>query len=77
MCSSRAIFLVTPDGGVSFMYRYPNVIPLPACAVQGIAGALKPFAYDRPYGAFWGRVIPSRVQAIAVESIERYCNALA
>ena len=39
---------------VSFMYSYPNFIPLPASAIQKITKALAPFAYDRVYGAFLG-----------------------
>ena len=37
------------------MYSYPNLIPLPAAAVRGIAAALEPFAFERIYGAWWGR----------------------
>jgi hypothetical protein len=39
---------------VSFMYSYPNHIPLSAAAIHRIAAALEPLAYDRVYGAFPG-----------------------
>ena len=42
---------------VSFMYSYPNYIPLPASAVERIVQAVEPFEYDRVYGAFWDTVI--------------------
>src|SRR5205823_6667645 len=35
---------------VSFMYSYPNYIPLPRAAVERIVRAVEPFAYDRIYG---------------------------
>ena len=71
------ILTVTADGWVSFMYSYPNLIPLRAAAVQDIATALRPFVYDRIYGAFWERVIATNAQAVVTRSVERYCQAIA
>lgn len=71
------ILQVTPDGLVSFMYSYPNLIPLPARAVKGIAEALQPFAYDRIYGAFWDRTIAINAEAIVAASVQRYIRAIA
>ena len=71
------ILQVTPDARVSFMYSYPNLIPLPSRAVQAIADALKPFAFDAMYGAFWPQNVPSGAQSIVAESIARYLRALA
>src|SRR5215831_12421487 len=52
------IIQVVPDRKhVSFMYSYPNHIPLPASAVERIVKAVAPFSFDRVYGAFWGMVI--------------------
>ncbi|MEY2493135.1 MAG: hypothetical protein QOH24_2086 [Verrucomicrobiota bacterium] len=74
---SGDILQVTPDGMVSFMYSYPNLIPLPEKAVQAIAKAMKPFAYDRIYGAWWDRDIGNDAQAIVAESVARYISAIA
>lgn len=74
---SGDILQVTPDGMVSFLYSYPNLIPLPAKAVRAIAGAVKPFAYDRIYGAWWDRQVRSDAQAIVAESVARYLDAIA
>src|SRR2546423_1211533 len=42
------IIQVVPDRKhVSFMYSYPNYIPLPASAVERIVKAVEPFEYDR------------------------------
>lgn len=70
------ILQVTPDGRVSFMYSYPNLIPLPATAVQRIGEALKLFRYDALYGAFWPQNVPDGAEAIVSESISRYVRAL-
>jgi hypothetical protein len=73
---SGDILQVTPDGMVSFMDSYPNLIPLPAKAVQAIAGAVQPFTYDRIYGAWWDRQIRSNGQAIVAQSVARYVEAI-
>jgi hypothetical protein len=62
---------------VSFMYSYPNYIPLSASAVERIVRAVEPFAYDRVYGAFWDAVIDRDGRAAVRRSAERYQRALA
>ncbi len=44
---------------VSFMYSYPNLIPLSARTVARVAAAVEPYAFDRIYGAWWERVVAS------------------
>jgi hypothetical protein len=61
---------------VSFMYSYPNYIPLPAAAVERIVQAVEPFAYDRVYGAFWDTVIQGDGKAAVRRSAERYLRAV-
>lgn len=70
------VIAVMPDGLVSFMFSYPNAIPLPASTVQLIGEAVKPFAYDCIYGAFWERVIPTDARSIVAKSVERYIRAV-
>jgi hypothetical protein len=62
---------------VSFMYSYPNYIPLNAVAVRRIADAIAPLAFDRIYGAWWGRNIASGAKAAFDISVERYLAAIA
>ena len=61
---------------VSFMYSYPNFVPLSIQAVERIVRAVQPFAYDRVYGAFWESVIGQDGQAVVQRSMERYRKAL-
>ena len=70
------ILQVTPDGMVSFMFSYPNLIPLPVRAVRQITSRLQPFAYDRIYGAFSGREIRTGAEAVVARSAARYLDAL-
>lgn len=67
---------ITPDEMVTFLYSYPNAIPLPAKAVRGIAEALQPFNYDRIYAAWWDRRIQSNAQEIVARSVARYIEAI-
>lgn len=71
------IIQVVPDRKhVSFMYSYPNYIPLPATAVERIVAAVEPFQFDRIYGAFWDLVIERDSKTIVRESAERYLRAI-
>ena len=62
---------------VSFMYSYPNYMPLNAAAVRRIAGVVEPFAFDRIYGAWWGRNIATGAKAAFAASVARYLAAIA
>jgi hypothetical protein len=71
------IIQVVPDRKhVSFMYSYPNYIPLPASAVKQIVRAVEPFSFDRVYGAFWDMVIEGDGKEIVRRSAERYLRAI-
>jgi hypothetical protein len=61
---------------VSFMYSYPNLIPLNAKAIERIRTALAPYAFDSIYGAWWYQnVIGEARQAFEI-SAERYVQAI-
>ena len=62
---------------VSFMYSFPNYIPLNAKAVRAIARAAEPLAFDRVYGAWWGRNIKMGAKAAFDASVRRYLAAIA
>jgi hypothetical protein len=62
---------------VSFMYSYPNYMPLNAATVRRIAEAIAPFAFDRIYGAWWGRNIEHGAKAAFDASVARYLAAIA
>jgi len=74
---SGDIVQVIPDRAwVSFMYSYPNLIPLDEKAVRRIVEALEPFEFDRIVGAWWGRVVPHEGKEIVRRSAERYLRAI-
>lgn len=73
---SGDILAVMPDGMLSFMFSYPNAIPLPDRAVAAIGEKIEPLAFDRIYGAFWERVIWSNGHEIGRRSVARYRDAI-
>ncbi|WP_315707285.1 MULTISPECIES: MBL fold metallo-hydrolase [unclassified Bradyrhizobium] len=62
---------------VSFMYSYPNYIPLGPAAVRRIAEVVAPLAFDRIYGGWWDRNIASDAKAAFNVSVQRYLAAIA
>ncbi len=61
---------------VSFMYSYPNYIPLPPAAVSRIVEILRPYAFERIYGAFPKRTVARDGNAALERSAERYLRAI-
>jgi glyoxylase-like metal-dependent hydrolase (beta-lactamase superfamily II) len=69
--------MVVPDTRwVSFMYSYPNLIPVNARTVERIVKAVKPFDYDRIYSGWWDRVLLDDAKAAVQRSAERYIAAI-
>ena len=72
---SGDIVMVIPDRRfVSFMWSYPNLIPLPAAEVERIAAALEPWPFDRILGAWWERLVPSDGSEVVRRSAARYAE---
>jgi glyoxylase-like metal-dependent hydrolase (beta-lactamase superfamily II) len=62
---------VCPDPRwLSFMYSFPNRIPLDEATVRRIVAAVEPFAFERIYGL--DSVTPSGAKAAVARSAERY-----
>jgi hypothetical protein len=62
---------------VSFMYSFPNLIPLGPSAIHGILKALEPFAYERIYGGWWGKNIEAGGKEAVGNSAQRYLEQIA
>jgi hypothetical protein len=60
---------------VSFMYSYPNLIPLPAKKVAEIAGKVSVLKFERIYNAFH-RIVSENANESVKKSAERYIAAL-
>lgn len=60
---------------VSFMYSYPNLIPLPAKKVKEIAEIVKDLPFDRIYNAFHKIVVEQANESVQ-KSAKRYIQAI-
>jgi glyoxylase-like metal-dependent hydrolase (beta-lactamase superfamily II) len=70
---SGDVLQVVPSGHVSFMWSYPNLIPLSAAKVRHIAEILEPFVFDAVYGAFSERgQIDKNGKQVVAASVARY-----
>lgn len=68
---------VCPDRRyVSFMYSYPNFVPLDAGSVRRIVAALEPFSFAKLYGAWPKFVVQSDAKEAVRRSAERYLRAI-
>jgi glyoxylase-like metal-dependent hydrolase (beta-lactamase superfamily II) len=76
LLSGDILQVVQDQRYVSFMYSYPNLIPLPAARVRHIADAVAPYAFDRIHGAWWGRTVKDGAHAAVERSAARYIAAL-
>ncbi|MFB9949695.1 MBL fold metallo-hydrolase [Rhizobium puerariae] len=71
------IVQVTPGADhVSFMWSYPNMIPLSAAEVADVAERLAPWPFERIYGAFSHQNVGQDGQAIVARSAQRYIDRL-
>lgn len=71
------IITVIPDRShVSFLYSYPNQIPLPVREVERVGAAVEPFEFTRIHGGWWGRVIEAGAKDVVRRSVERYGRAI-
>jgi hypothetical protein len=60
---------------VTFMWSYPNMLPLPAWEVEQIVAKLDGWEFDRIWGAWWGLATQSGAKDVIRESAERYVRA--
>jgi glyoxylase-like metal-dependent hydrolase (beta-lactamase superfamily II) len=61
---------------VSFMYSYPNLIPLGGAAVRRIAAVLEPLEFERIYGGWFGKNVLENAKHAVRYSVRRYLHAI-
>jgi hypothetical protein len=71
------IVMVVPDRNyVSFMWSFPNLVPLSAPAVEKVGAALEPFEFETIYGPFFDRDIHKGGKEVVRLSVKRYVDAI-
>ena len=68
---------VCPDRRyVSFMYSYPNLVPVDSATVRDIVSKLEPYNYSRLYGAWPKFIVSGDAKTALKRSAERYLRAI-
>ena len=69
--------MVVPDRRwVSFMYSFPNLVPLNARTVEAIVKSVRAYQFDRIYSGWWDRVLDHDAKTAVQRSAERYIAAI-
>jgi glyoxylase-like metal-dependent hydrolase (beta-lactamase superfamily II) len=76
LLSGDTIYVVMDRRWASFMYSYPNHIPLPARKVKTIAARIKPYRFEDLYSGFEGREIIGGADLAVQMSSKRYIEHL-
>ena len=76
LLSGDTLQVVSDRRYVSFMYSYPNLIPLPAQTIRQISAAVEPYAFERVYGGWWDRNVYEDAKNAVARSADRYLDAL-
>jgi hypothetical protein len=71
-----ALQVVRDRRHVSFMYSYPNYVPMHPNAVRHIRELLEPYAFEDVFGYTWGRNIIGGARAAVDRSFERHLTAI-
>jgi hypothetical protein len=74
--SGDTIHVAMDRKSVSFMYSFPNLIPLSGATVERISNTIQSYSFDRIYGGFEGRRILSNAKKVVDTSVKRYVEHL-
>jgi hypothetical protein len=70
------IQVVSDRNWVSFMYSYPNLIPLPASQIARMRDTITQYNFERLYGMYFERVVSADACNVVRRSADRYIRAL-
>ncbi|WP_395644640.1 MBL fold metallo-hydrolase [Terricaulis sp.] len=71
-----ALQVVSDRRHVTFMYSYPNYIPMKPADVRAMRDRVAPYAFDNVFGYTWGRNIIGGGKAAVEASFARYFAAI-
>jgi hypothetical protein len=76
LLSGDIIQVVADRRFLSFMFSYPNLIPLPASEVARIRDTITIYDFERIYGAWFDTIVPQDGKGAVIRSANRYIAAL-
>lgn len=72
LLSGDIVQVAADNKRVSFMWSYPNMLPLSAATVERMSGALEGWDFERIYGAFDGKTLLVEAKQAIRQSVARY-----
>jgi glyoxylase-like metal-dependent hydrolase (beta-lactamase superfamily II) len=76
MLTGDTVMVVMDRRYVSFMYSYPNLIPLGERSIRQILDRVRPFPFERIYGGWNGRIVRADGADALERSAERYLKMI-
>lgn len=76
LLSGDIIQVVADRRWTSFMYSYPNLIPLPAAEVKRMRDVVSHYDFERLYGAWFHTIVAEDAKNAVLRSADRYIRAL-
>jgi hypothetical protein len=76
LLSGDIVQVAADTSRVSFLWSYPNMMPLSANTVRRIAQTIAPWKFERIYGAFPGRETHQEGNQVIQRSAKRYIELL-
>jgi hypothetical protein len=76
LLTGDTIMPVPAAGWATFLYSYPNLLPLPGAEVRRIRDAVAPYAFDRLYAGWFGQELLGGADRAVRESADRYLAKL-
>ena len=76
LLTGDTIQVVADPNWVSFMYSYPNFIPLPAAEVSRIRDIIVGYNFERLYGMRFESVVTADARDVVMRSADRYIQML-
>lgn len=72
LLTGDTITVVADHDWVSFMWSYPNLVPLAPTTVDRVVAAVAGLRFDRLYGGWWDRVVADGAKEKVLQSAARY-----
>jgi len=76
LLTGDTIQVVADRNWVSFMYSYPNLIPLPATQISKMRDGITPYSFERLYGVRFDSIVENDAKNAVLRSADRYIRAL-
>lgn len=76
LLTGDTIQVVADHNWLSFMYSYPNQIPLPAAKVAQMRDTVSAYDYERLYGGWFDALVARDAKNAVIRSANRYIEAV-